>query len=116
MSGSESAVWRDGQVQQVMLPPEGMGPVREVNKREPRDLEVDHIQLTLYGTDGVWSAGSAALHGMWLRKSDGQVSTRRGSILLAGPLAVEDGAPQELVEQVELLMAGLNRVFKGLES
>jgi hypothetical protein len=115
MSGSTSPVWRNGAADQWMVPPEGAEPVREVHKKNPRELITDHIHVTLYGHDGVWSVGSVALHGVWKRKTDGQPGTRTGSILLAGSLSVEDGAPDWLIRRAGKLVDALNRAYKEAE-
>lgn len=115
MSGSESAVWRDGELMQGIVPPEGAEPVREVGRSNPRDLAAHYALVTLRGCDGHWSVRAAAVDGVWLRKSDRQPGTRHGNVLLSGPLTVEDGAPEWLVERSEKLVTALNNAFREAE-
>lgn len=115
MSGSKSPVWRDGQGVQLMVPPEGAKPVREAHKANPRDLWVEYVHLTLYNEDGTNSVGSAMLNGQWARKSDGQPGSRKGNILLTGPLTAEEGAPDWLIARIDRLLRGLDRAYREAE-
>lgn len=112
---STSAVWRDAQLTQVMVPPVGAEPVPEKRVTDPRELAVDHIVVTMYGTDGRWAIGSLALHGVWCRKGDRQPGTRKGNILLLPPLRVDEGAPQWLVERLARLVSALDLAYEVAE-
>jgi hypothetical protein len=115
MSGSESPVWRDGEMTLWLVPPPGAAPVAVPRMVNPRSLWADRVHLRLRGDDGRWSVGIAALYGVWARKDDGQPGARSGNIMLSGPLAVEDGAPDWLVVRTDRLVDRLNAAFKEAE-
>ncbi|MFF9265831.1 hypothetical protein [Streptomyces longwoodensis] len=112
---SQSSVWRYGQMNQEMVPPEGAAPVPEPFKAEPRRLVVQEVSVSLHCHDGVWAAGTAALYGVWLRK-DGKPGTRNGNILLGVPTSTEEGSPPWLARRLAALLDGLNTAYAAVEA